>query len=123
MSRATWIGRSPAWRALALVAGLVIVGSAWYLGSPLFIRTTVHEDLPVASAAAAATTAATAAATSLATSAPATVAPTTAGPVILAQGQLQFVDSIHNGKGPVRLVRIGEQRLLRFDEVAITNAP
>jgi hypothetical protein len=117
-----WTGRSPTWRAAAIVAAVVLAGAAWYLGSPLFIRTTVHEDLPVA--AAAATAQATAGATFAFTRAPGTIAPTVAaGPVVLAEGQLQFVDSIHNGKGPVRIVRIGDQRLLRFEEVAITNAP
>jgi hypothetical protein len=38
-------------------------------------------------------------------------------------GQLGYVDSIHNGKGPVRLVEVGGQRFVRFEDVAITNAP
>src|SRR5262245_34611374 len=115
-----WLGRSPAWRAGAIVAAVVLVGAAWYLGSPLFIRTTVHEDLPVATTAPSAAAAATAASTAAVTSAPTLAATAASGPVILAEGQLQFVDSVHNGKGPVRLVRIGDQRILRFEEVAIT---
>jgi hypothetical protein len=119
-----WFGRSPAWRAGAVIAAIALAGAAWYLGSPLFIRTTLNEDLPAASSAPTAAAQATAAGTSALTRAPATVAPTAAaGPVVLAEGQLQFVDSLHNGKGPVRLVRVGDQRLLRFEDVAITNAP
>ena len=120
MTRVAWLGRSRAWRAAAIASAVVLAGAAWYLGSPLFIRTTVHEDLPVATAAPA-----TAAAAPTLTRTPSqpTVPPTVAGPITIAQGQLQFVDDIHNGKGPVRLVRIGDQRLLRFEEVAITNAP
>jgi hypothetical protein len=56
----------------------------------------------------------------------ASVAPATAAPAaarIVASGELQFVDSIHNGKGPVRLVELGGQRFVRFEGVAITNAP
>lgn len=125
VTRLVWLGRSPAWRAGAIIAVILLVGAAWYLGSPLFIRTTVHEDLPVVTAAPQAAPAARA--SSSAAAAPAiTSLPSVAGitaPAILAEGQLQFVDSIHNGKGPVRLIRLGDQRFLRFEDVAITNAP
>ena len=116
-----WFGRSPAWRAVAIVAAIAIAGAAWYLGSPLFIRTTLNEDLPTATARPVVTAAATTVAAAAAATAAA--APTVAGPIVLSEGQLQFVDSVHNGKGPVRVVRVGDQRLLRFEEVAITNAP
>src|SRR5947199_3038799 len=89
---------------------------AWYLGSPLFIRTYTNEALPAVSAAPSAAAAATAAAT-----APATAAQPVAR--VVAAGELQFVDSIHNGMGPVQLVALGDQRFVRFDGVAITNAP
>jgi len=90
---------------------------AWYLGSPLFIRTYTNEALPAVSAAPSAAAAATAAATA----APATAAQPVAR--VVAAGELQFVDSIHNGMGPVQLVALGDQRFVRFDGVAITNAP
>jgi hypothetical protein len=38
-------------------------------------------------------------------------------------GELQYVDAVHNGKGPVRIVDVAGQRLVRFEDVAITNAP
>ena len=95
---------------------LVAAGLAWWLGSPLFVRTTANEALPSA-APALATAPASAAASRAATAVPAL------GPVVLARGELQFVDSIHNGKGPVQLVRVDTQRFLRFENVAITNAP
>lgn len=117
--RTLWLGRSPAWRAAAIGAALVLAGLGWWLGSPLFIRTSTFEALPSAAPVSAApTTAATAAATSAAT-----LAATAAGPVVIAQGELGFVDSIHNGKGPVRILQSGTQHFVRFDEVAITNAP
>lgn len=124
MIRALWVGRSPFWRACAVCAAIVLAGIGWYLGSPLFIRTTLHEDLPSVPATAA--PAPTAAVTAGAGIAPlATTAPTTApaGPVVLAQGELGFVNDTHHGKGPVRILRIGDQRLVRFENVAITNAP
>jgi hypothetical protein len=116
-----WTGRSPAWRAAAVLSAVLIAGAAWYLGSPLFIRTTLNEALPTATA----VSAPTAAATTGATSAPqATAAQTAAaGVVVLLQGELQRVDDLHSGKGPVRIVRIGDQRIVRFENVAITNAP
>ncbi len=120
------LGRSPAWRAAAIVAAIVLAGAGWYLGSPLFIRTTVHEDLPIATAAAAPTPVGPMVSAGAAATPGFTLlsgAATAVAPVILAEGQLQFVDNLHNGKGPVRIVRIGAQRLLRFEEVAITNAP
>lgn len=95
--------------------------AAWYLGSPLFVRTTLNEELP--------TFMPPATQPPLATTRPIGSAPPVTVPqaepqlVILATGQLQFVDSLHNGKGPVTIVRVGEQRVLRFQDVAITNAP
>jgi len=126
--RALWVGRSPSWRTGTILAAIALAGAGWYLGSPLFIRTTLNEALPSATARPAATAAATAAAaagTAVTTSGaqPATAIPTAAGPIVLAEGQLQRVDDLHNGKGPVRVVRVGDQRLLRFEDVAITNAP
>ena len=85
---------------------------AWYLGSPLFIRTYTNEALPVVTAAPSAAPAA-------------TNSGTAAPPVarVVASGDLQYVDSVHNGTGPVRIVALGDQRFVRFDGVAITNAP
>ena len=120
VTRVMWTGRSPAWRAAAVVAAIAIAGTAWYLGSPLFIRTTLNEALP--SVAPAVTAAATAAATGAAQATGATQT-AASGLTVLMQGELQFVDNAHNGKGPVRVVKVGDQRILRFEDVAITNAP
>lgn len=124
VTRIMWTGRSPLWRGAAIAAAIVLAGFGWWLGSPLFITTTLDEALPTATPRAAAATAATAGATAAATpgSQP-TAAATAAGPVILSEGQLQFVDDLHNGKGPVRILRLGDQRILRFENVTITNAP
>ena len=80
----------------AAVTLLVIAATGWYLGSPLLIRTFADEPLP---------------------SAPA------ASERVLARGELRFVDAAHNGKGTVRLIELGGRRLVRFEEVTITNAP
>jgi electron transfer DM13 len=99
--------------ALAAFAALSVL--VWYLGSPLFVRTFANEALPTAPAAAA-TASGQASASPTASSAP-------AGARVLSMGQLGYVDSIHNGKGPVRLVEVDGQRFVRFEDVAITNAP
>jgi hypothetical protein len=99
--------------ALAALAALSVL--IWYLGSPLFVRTYRNEALPTAPAAAATA--------SGQPSLAATASSTPAAPRVLAMGQLGYVDSIHNGKGPVRLVEVGGQRFVRFEDVAITNAP
>lgn len=104
--------------ALALV--LVVSGAfGWWTISPLFLTTTLSEDLPArATATAAATTAASA------PTAP-TIAPTSApaGPKVLSMGQLQRVDDLHRGTGPVSLIELDGKTYLRFDNVAIQNGP
>ena len=105
--------RSPAVRAAAAAAVVLIAIIGWYLGSPLFIRTTANEALPTTAASASPTASAAAIAT-------ATAQPS---PRVLARGELQLVDSLHNGKGPVTVLQLGDQRFVRFENVAITNAP
>ena len=103
----------PAQAALAVV--LVAAGAfGWWTISPLFLTTTVNEDLPRATATAAPTTST--AATSASTAAP-------AGPKVLAMGQLQRVDDLHRGTGPVSLVELDGKMFLRFENVAIQNGP
>ena len=98
------------WRAGG-IAGIVVcvVALVWYLGSPLFIRTSANEAFPTAAPLAAS-----------ASPAVGSAAPT---PVLLGQGQLGYVDGLHNGTGTVLLVRTGDTVVLRFEDVAITNAP
>ncbi len=81
---------------LVVAAAILLLGAAaaWYLGSPLFLTTSAQEALPVA-----------------------------ADAKVLTRGELGFIDSLHNGKGEVRLVQVGSQRFVRFESVAITNAP
>jgi Electron transfer DM13 len=94
------------------IAGIVacVAALAWYLGSPLFIRTTVYEAFPTEGPA------------PTASSAAAADTPTT-GPVTLGSGELGRVDALHNGTGRVFLVHTGESVALRLEGVAITNAP
>lgn len=108
------IGRSfsahPAWLAGAFLTIAALSVTGWYLGSPLFVRTYRSDPLPSP-------------APSLSTS---TGSPSAASPVSprpARSGDLGYVDSLHNGKGVVRLVDLGAVSVIRFDDVAITNAP
>ena len=95
------------------IAGIVacVAALVWYLGSPLFIRTTVNEAFP------------TSAPSAIVPSPSSAGTPTAAAPTTLATGELGYVDAIHNGTGTVLLVRTGDAVVVRFENVAITNAP
>ena len=124
MLRSRWI------RGAAAGSALLLIATAWYLGSPLFIRTTANETLPTAAAATA--------------TASVTVPPLGGTPIVVTaepartntsstsishRGQLQYVDALHNGKGAVLLgvasgcCPVSDLYFLRFEDVAITNAP
>lgn len=100
--------------AQAALAGVLIVAGAfgWWTISPLFLTTTLNEDLPVRATA---------------TVAPASIATATAsapaGPKVLAMGQLQRIDDLHRGTGPVTLVEVDGKTFVRFENVAIQNGP
>ncbi len=100
------------------IAGVVVLAgaaAAWYLGSPLFLTSYVDEALPVAGLRTPAPT--------FGTAPPNAAEPATAGSKVLVKGELGFVDNLHNGKGEVRIVEVGTRRFVRFESVAITNAP
>jgi hypothetical protein len=104
--------------AQAVLAVIIIAAAAfgWWTISPLFLTTTLQEELPVR---------ATATATPLAPAATTAVSapPAAAGPKVLATGQLQRVDDLHRGTGPVSLVELDGKTFLRFENVAIQNGP
>jgi len=111
---------------MAIAAAMVLAGAAaaWYLGSPLFITTYTDEALPTAGLRTPAPTFGTAPPN--AAEAPPTspaVGSTTPTASVLVRGELGFVDNLHNGKGQVQLLQVGSQRFVRFESVAITNAP
>ena len=107
-------------RVAAALSAVLLVAIAWYLGSPLFIRTTTNEPLPTTIAIApTAAPAAPAASASRPIPSPAAEA----GAAILRRGALQYVDALHNGKGRVLIIDIEAHTFLRFEDVSITNAP
>lgn len=108
---------------IAAAAALALAGLAvaWYLASPLFIRTYADEALPVPRTPAPTFgTAAPNASEPMPGTSAATAAPSSS---VRVRGQLGYVDDLHNGKGEVQVVEVGGRRFVRFESVAITNAP
>ena len=97
----------------ALVTVVALSAIGWYLGSPLFVRTYMNEPPPSAAPRV----------DSVTYSAEASPSEPSAALRVLRSGELGYVDTIHNGKGPVRIVEVGGQRFVRFEEVMLTNAP
>ena len=106
--------------AAAGALGLAGLALAWYLGSPLFIRTYADEALPAPRTPAPTFGTAPPSASEPMPSTSAAVTPSSA---VRARGQLGYVDDLHNGKGEVQIVEVGGRRFVRFESVAITNAP
>ena len=101
--------------AAAGAVGLAGLALAWYLGSPLFITTYADEALP--------TTGLRTPAPTFGTAPPSAAEAAATGARVLVRGQLGFIDALHNGKGEVQVVETGGKRFVRFENVAITNAP
>lgn len=115
MSRLSPLVATPLRLAGAIAILVCVAALAWYLGSPLFLRTSADEAFPT---------------TRPRPSVPAptgfgdvAVIPQPPPPETVAQGALGRVDALHNGTGAVLLIRTAEGFVLRFDDVAITNAP
>jgi hypothetical protein len=120
---------------IALVVGLPL---AWYLASPLVIRTELFEPLPVGladpmasanapSSAPAPSSAAAPAATALAP-APSTPPPTPSStpfaPAILASGEFRGADDFHFGEGTASVIETEPGRFtLRFEAFSVRNGP
>ncbi|MEO5704966.1 MAG: DM13 domain-containing protein [Candidatus Limnocylindrales bacterium] len=107
--------RHPARTALAAVVVLAIgLPTAWYLGSPLFIRTSLVEPAPGPT---------TAAATSTPSTPGGTAVP--GGSVGLSRtGQFTGADEFHFGSGTARLVETEPGTwIVRFEEFSVQNGP
>ncbi len=91
---------------LAVAIGVPVVA---YVVVPALVRSTLVEELPVAPRAPATGTAG-------ASAAPASLE-------TLARGELVRISAADYGTGVVRIVKVGEDRVLRFDNVDIAGAP
>ncbi len=131
--RRGWFGaarRHPGRTAVVVIIALAIgLPSAWYLGSPLFIRTALDEPGPTA-----APTAAPSAsvipptADASASPGPQTAAPSTAptGPPLAAPrtGTFKGADDFHFGSGTATLIETAPGAwTIRFDNFSVRNGP
>jgi hypothetical protein len=140
-ARRGWVAgsrRHPARTGLvALVAALVILPAAWYLGSPLLIRTELNEP-PVAVAASPEPGASALLLTPAPASPPSAVAaplgpsptpapatkPTPAATPSVTSGVFSGADDFHFGRGSATLTLAPDGRsTLRFDNFSVRNGP
>jgi hypothetical protein len=132
-SRRGWFAaarRHPA-RATMLAVVLLLTGlpTAWYLGSPLFIRTSLAEPLPVSSPtiqpSVSASPAAASPAVPIATPA-ASVASAAPFPTLqpTRSGEFHGTDEFHFGRGTATLIETAPGTwILRFEEFSVRNGP
>ena len=109
---------------LVPVGTLVVVGAAtaWYLGSPLFVRTTLVEAPPRALNLPGDAIGARSQPPSL--DAPTATSAAPQGVQILGQGSFFDRDQLHRGAGQAILARGPDGgRFLRFDDFSVTNGP
>jgi len=140
--RRGWVaaaGRHRRRTGLVCVVGLAVgLPVAWYLASPLFIRTELVEPSPIAATALEATRSATPSATpprptvrpiaSQNASVPPTREPTPAAtpfvPSVLASGSFSGADDFHFGNGQASILETEPGRFtLRLDDFSVRNGP
>ncbi len=96
-----------------LLAAAVAVPVVAFVVVPQFVKSTLVEALPSASAPVASAPA----------NAPAAATPLPAPKPVLAQGTLQRIDPAHFGTGTVSVMEVSGSRFLRFENVNIAGAP
>ena len=118
--------------AVAVVALAVMLPVGWYLGSPIFIRTSLVEPGPAVVAATAAPAVSAAPSNDSAPSvvpsgsptAPPTPAATPFAATTVASGEFSGTDDFHFGSGTASIVEVDPGRFhLRLDEFSVRNGP
>jgi hypothetical protein len=107
---------------LAAITILALGATAWYLASPLFIRTTLVEKPPfeIGPRAGNATASPRPASTAVAEAAGSEAAVAQ----VLASGDFSDRDNVHRGRGQALVARApGGDLLLRFENFSVTNGP
>jgi hypothetical protein len=109
-------------RTVALIAVLLAVGlpAGWYLGSPLFIRTSLVEPVPSIAVSSTAPSVPVPGAP-LATTPPASPSPTPAAP---RTGSFTGADDFHFGRGTATLIETAPGTwIVRFEDFSVRNGP
>ena len=114
--------------ALVAAALAVAVPVGWYLGSPIFIRTSLVEPAPIVAEASpvASFAAAQASPTPDAdrSAQPPTASPTPVAAVVVARGSFSGSDEFHFGRGTASLIEVQPGRYhLRFEDFSVRNGP
>ncbi len=131
-----WVAAARRHRGRTLVAvlavGIGVAPLAWYLASPIWIRTALVEPEPVAvvvassvpSSPAGTPPSATAEAPVASPAAPPPPSPAADGPITLASGTFHGTDDFHFGRGTATLTEIEPGRLhLRLEGFSVRNGP
>ena len=116
-------GRTGAVVVLALAIGLP---SAWYLGSPLFIRTSLNEPAPTAAAPTSSPEPAATATPTEASTAPSPAPTPTPAPTLAAprSGTFTGADEFHFGRGTATLIETAPGAwTVRFEDFSVRNGP
>jgi hypothetical protein len=132
--RRGWIAaarRHPGRSALAIAIALVVGAPlAWYLASPIWIRTSLVEAGPTAAPSLAsipAPSVASPAPTAPPTSAPTATPPpepTPVAPVTVASGRFEGTDEFHFGRGTASIIEVEPGRYhLRLEDFSVRNGP
>jgi hypothetical protein len=126
---AATVGRHPARAAMVGVLALAIIGPlAWYLGSPLFLSTTVDEPAPVVAAVEPSplpTAAPTEQPSARPTATPRpTPTPTPTPPPVALAGSFAGADDFHFGRGTARLLETAPGVfVVRLEDFEVRNGP
>lgn len=136
-----WARRNPGRAGMVIVLALVLGGPiAWYLASPVFLRTSLVEAAPTVAPPADPSTPAPSAATSDAPTAPPTAGPTASSgpssspaptpsatpfqPVTVATGAFTGTDDFHFGRGTASIIETAPGRFhLRLEDFSVRNGP
>jgi hypothetical protein len=117
------------WRTGVVVVSLlaVMLPVGWYLGSPIFIRTSLVEAGPIAAAAPSAAPSIAPAPSVVPTGAPTAPPTPTASPfaaTTVTTGQFTGTDDFHFGQGTASIVEVGPGRFhLRLEDFSVRNGP
>ena len=107
---------------IALLVGLPV---GWYLGSPIIVRTSLVEALPVSAPVPSAASAVSSSPTlAPAASTEPTATPTPFAPTTLTSGEFSGTDEFHFGSGTASIIEIAPGRYhLRLDDFSVRNGP
>lgn len=88
---------------IVIVVGAIVLGAAYWLGSPLFFDKKVNEELiPVNLS----------------------IMSSPENPVVLSEGKFVDADSFHKGEGTAKLLKHGDKYFVRFEsDFKTTNGP